>query len=132
MRTRPGLKYSLLLIACLALQIPAQSLAENAISSGLTPAQLLKPDDLTPKELDFYKKQSDPEITKNFIITRSYVRLCQKVIDKKMPAELLPDKPLGFSAHYLLAGEATMINQALSDSIVAMCKTNPKACFGNK
>jgi hypothetical protein len=131
MLTRPSLKYRVLLIACLALQIPTQADAENAVSPGLTAAQLLKPDDLTPKELDFYKKQSDPEIMKNFIITRSYVRLCQQVIDKKMPAELLPDKPLGFSAHYLLSGEATMINHALSDSIVAMCKTNRKACLGN-
>jgi hypothetical protein len=127
MRTRPSLKYLYLLIACLALQIPAMGAAENA--GALSPAQLLKPDDLTPKELDFYKKLTDPEIAKNFIITRSYVRLCQKVNDKKMPAE--PDKPLGFSAHYLLSGEATMINHALSDSIVAMCKTNPKGCLGN-
>jgi len=33
---------------------------------------------------------------------------------------------------YLLPGEATLINRALGDSIVAMCKTNPKGCFGGK
>jgi hypothetical protein len=33
---------------------------------------------------------------------------------------------------YLLAGEATMINRAISDSIVAMCKSNPNGCLGGK
>jgi hypothetical protein len=130
MSTRPGLNFLAALIACFALLAPAKGVAQDAGGAVLAPTQLLKPEDLTPKELDFYQKAADPEVAKNFIITRSYVRLCQKVTDKQMAAEQLPDKPLGFSAHYLLAGEATMINHALSDSIVAMCKTNPKGCFG--
>ena len=130
MRTRLDLKIFCLVIACLVLQAPTMGKAQNGENGTLTPAQLLKPEDLTAKEADFYNKASDPEVAKNFIITRSYVRLCQKVNDKTMPAEQLPDKPLGFSARYLLSGEATMINHALSDSIIAMCKVNPRGCFG--
>jgi hypothetical protein len=112
-------------IACFALQFPTKGTAQNAAGLEMAPSQILKPSELTPKELDYYNKLSDPDVAKNFIITRSYVRLCEKVIDREMPAEQLPDKPLGFSVRYLLAGEATMIDRALSDSIVAMCKTNP-------
>jgi hypothetical protein len=50
--------------------------------------------------------------------------LCQQVIDRKLPAEQLPDKPLGFSAKYLLAGEATLINTAISESIIAEVKAD--------
>jgi hypothetical protein len=56
----------------------------------------------------------------------------KKVVDKTMPAEQLPDKPLGFSVRYLLSGEAKMINRAISDSIVAMRKSNPTAALGGK
>jgi len=119
-------------VAFLASQIPTEGVAENAEASALAPSQILKPTALTAKELDYYKKLVDPNIAKNFIMTRSFVRLCQQVVDKKMPAERLPDKPLGFSARYLLAGEASMINRAISESIVAMCKSNPRGCFGGK
>lgn len=98
----------------------------------MAPSQMLQSSDLTPQELDYYNKLTDSEVAKNFIATRSFVRLCQKVVDETMPAEQLPDKPLGFSVRYLLAGEATMINRAISDSIVAMCKSNPKGCLGDK
>ncbi len=96
-------------------------------------SQILKPADLTAKEASYYKTLADPEVAKNFIITRSYVRLCQQVVDKKLPADQLPDKPLGFSVRYLLAGEVTMINRAISDSIIAeMCKNDTRGCSGNK
>jgi hypothetical protein len=120
------------LIACLAVQAPSKVAAQDSQFSAMAPSQMLQPSDLTPKELDYYNKLTDPEVAKNFIATRSFVRLCQKVVDKTMPAEQLPDKPLGFSVRYLLAGEATMINRAISDSIVAMCKSNPNGCLGSK
>jgi hypothetical protein len=114
------------LIACLVVQTPAKVAAQD-----MAPSQMLRPSDLTPQELDYYNKLTDPEVAKNFIATRSYVRLCQKVLDKAMLAEGLPDKPLGFSVRYLLAGEANMINRAISASIVA-CASNPKGCVGGK
>jgi hypothetical protein len=114
------------LIACLAVQAPSKVAAQD-----ITPSQMLRPSDLTPQELEYYNKLTDPEVAKNFIATRSYVRLCQKVLDKAMLAEQLPDKPLGFSVRYILAGEANMINRAISASIVA-CASNPKGCVGGK
>ena len=99
-------------------------LTSNASSQAgtdhvLNPSQLITPADMTPKESKYYNTLTDPEAAKSFIITRSYVRLCQKVIDKTMPAEQLPDKPLGFAARYLLSGEATLINTAIAESITA-------------
>jgi hypothetical protein len=99
-------------------------------SIGPTPAQTLsssqivKPAELTQKEGDYYRTLSDPEVAKNFLLTRSYVRLCQQVIDHKLPAIQLPDKPLGFSVRYLLPWEATLINAAISESIVAGVKAD--------
>jgi hypothetical protein len=90
----------------------------------LSSSQIVKPADLTQKEGDYYRTLSDPEVAKNFLLTRSYVRLCQQVIDHKLPATELPDKPLGFSVRYLLPGEATLINAAISESIIAGVKAD--------
>jgi hypothetical protein len=84
----------------------------------------VNPANLTEKESAYYQKLTDPVVAKNFLVTRSYVRLCQQVIDHKLPAIQLPDKPLGFSVRYLLPGEATLINTALSESIIAGVKAD--------
>ena len=97
-------------------------IASPAFGQTLTDRQLIKPGELTQKESDYYQKLTDPEIAKNFLITRSYARLCQQVIDHKLPPRELPDKPLGFSARYLLTGEATMINTAIAESLAADLK----------
>jgi hypothetical protein len=104
--------------------------AHAASAQELTTDQTVKISELTPKESAYYAKIADPEVAKNFILTRSYVRLCQDVMNKIMPAEKLPDKPLGFSVRYLLPGEPTMINQAIAASIIAECHSDPKACLG--
>ena len=98
-------------------------IAGPAFAAGLSERQMVKPSELTQKEADFYQKQTDPEIAKNFLITRSYVRLCQQVIDHTLPPLQLPDKPLGFSARFLLSGETTMINTAISESLKAEFRT---------
>ena len=96
--------------------------AAFADSNSLAPSQLISTSNLTAKESKYYTTIKDPVVAKNFIITRSYVRLCQAVVDGESPAESLPDKPLGFSVRYLLVGEATMINKAIAASIIAECK----------
>lgn len=93
-----------------------------ASAQSLTPDQIVKTSNLTQQEIDYYQKLSDPVMAKNFLLTRSYVRLCQQVIDHRLPAVQLPDKPLGFSVRFLLPGEATLINTAISDSIIAAVK----------
>jgi len=66
------------------------------------------------QKLDYYNKATDPEVKKNFIITRSYVRIAQKVVDKKIPPEAFPvTKPAGFSVQYLLPDDSHVINEAL-------------------
>ena len=118
--------------ALLALTSSPSASAQTASAQQLTPAQTIKTSDMTPKELAYYNRITDPAVATNFIITRSYVRLCQAVVDKQAPAEQLPDKPLGFSAAYLLPGEATMINAAIAASIVAMCHSDPQGCLGGQ
>jgi len=62
----------------------------------------------------YYKKATDPEVKRNFIITRSYVRIAQKVVAKKISPEEFPvAKPAGFSVQYLLPDDAHVINEAL-------------------
>ena len=102
-----------------SLDFAASWIAGPAFGQTLTDRQMIKPAELTQKKADYYQKLTDPEIARNFLITRSFVRLCQQVIDRKLPPRELPDKPLGFSARYLLAGEATMINSAISESLAA-------------
>jgi hypothetical protein len=90
----------------------------------LTPAQILKPAELTAEELTYYKTLIDPAEAKNFILTRSYMRLAQKVADHKMPALQLPDHPVGFSPDYLLPGEDAVNDKATSALLAIEMKRN--------
>ena len=95
----------------------------------MTAAQLLTPSQLTTAELDYYNKLTDPHLANNFIKTRSYVRLCKQVIDHKMPADELPDEPLGFSSIYLRPGEKAVVNDAVRASVTAICTGKTKTCL---
>jgi hypothetical protein len=95
----------------------------------MSAAQILTPAQLTQAEQDYYGKLTDPVLAGNFIKTRSYARLCQQVVDHKMPAEQLPDKPLGFTNAYLLPGEEAVVNSAATASLTALCTDKSKHCF---
>ena len=95
---------------------------DAASAQELSTSQILKPAEMTEQETAYYQKLTDPQIKKNFIETRSYVRLCQQVVDHRLPAVQLPDKPLGFSVRYLLPGEANLINKAIAENIIAGTK----------
>src|SRR3954447_7912651 len=97
-------------------------LASSLPAQPLKPSQVVSPSALTAQESAYYAKLTDSDIARNFILTRSYVRLCQAVMQKKMPAEQLPDKPLGFSVRYTLPGEVQIINSAIAANIVAQMK----------
>src|SRR5262249_15132709 len=104
--------------AALAGAAAAQS-ANSIDRFSLAPSQLVNPADLTKDEADFYGTLKDPDEARAFIVTRSYVRLCQAVIDKKSPAAGLPPRPSAFKVAYMLPGEAEMINDAIGESVVA-------------
>jgi hypothetical protein len=97
--------------------------AAQVAPPAMRAAQLLTPANLTAEELAYYKQLSDPDDVRRFIVTRSYERLCQQVIDRKLPPSQLPDKPADFTVKYLLPAEPNVINRALALSI------NPKAVF---
>jgi len=101
---------NLLLIVLVSGGLQAATIAASNSAGGvelLARSQLVTPADLTPIELDYYNKATDPEVKKNFIITRSYVRIAQKVVDKKIPPEAFPvTKPAGFSVQYLLPDDS--------------------------
>src|SRR5947209_3200991 len=59
---------------------------DAASAQELTPAQIVKPADLTEKESAYYQQLTDVQVKKNFLETRSYARLCQQVVDHRLPA----------------------------------------------
>ncbi len=105
-------------VASLCFPLLVQPALAQAGGSQLTSAQTVKPADFTPTERDYYQKL-DAAAAKSFIATRSYVRLCQQVLDRKLPALHLPEKPADFTVKYLLPGEANVINRALAEYVVA-------------
>jgi hypothetical protein len=123
-RFAPGA--AIIAIASLGLIAAAAGVAR---AGDLAPSQLVTPADLTPVERDYYNKATDPQVKKNFIITRSYVRLAQKVVDKALPPEAYPTaKPNGFSVQYLLPDDAHVLNEALG---LALAKSWQK-CLDTK
>jgi len=103
-----------LLIVLVSYGLQAATIAASRAGGELARSQLVTPADLTAIELDYYNKTTDPEVKKNFIITRSYVRIAQKLVAKKIAPEDFPvAKPTGFSVQYLLPDDAHVINEAL-------------------
>lgn len=96
-----------------------------AMAAGLcAPALALTPRDLTPDEQQLYQKvQANPNAAKNFLAAREYVRKAKGVVDGAVPAASLPSKPAGFSSRYLLAGDADIIDQAVTLSVAAMAQS---------
>lgn len=123
MRAATFARYLCIVVTFLALSAPIAVTAAQVAPPAMDAAQMLTPADLTPQELTYYKQLSDPADEKHFIATRSYERLCQRVVDRKLPPTQLPEKPLDFSAKYLLPAEANVINRAIALSL------NPKAVF---
>jgi hypothetical protein len=89
-----------------------------ATAQELAAAQLVQPADFTKQEQDYYARLTGDD-AKNFIITRSYVRLCEQVVERKLPAAQLPDRPAGFTVRYLLPEDPTVTNRALAYQIQA-------------
>jgi hypothetical protein len=115
---------NLLLIVLVNCCLQAATIAASRSAGELARSQLVTPADLTAIELDYYNKATDPEVKKNFIVTRSYVRIAQKLVAKKIAPEEFPvTKPTGFSVQYLLPDDAHVINEALG---LALAKSMQK------
>jgi len=107
---------------------PALSLA--LLAALAASAAALEPGDLKPaltsQESKYYESiKADPNVAQNFLATREYVRKAKYVADHpddSAAAARLPDKPAGFTVRYLLAGEANVINTAISLNILANSK----------
>ena len=109
-----GLSTTIGAIVCLGLLI----VAGPTYAQELTASQLVTPTQLTPEERDFYNEAGDPTVKKNFIITRSYVRLAQKVASKEIPPDSFPRrKPKGFSVQYLLPNDPRVINEPVGRAL---------------
>lgn len=132
MGKRFGLRIISVAIACVALQVSTMAATKNA--SELAPSQILKPADLTPEELAYYNNATDPVVKSNFIITRSYVRLAEELVAKKIPASQFPGpKPDGFKVQFLLPNDPSVINDAMGIYLQAKftaCFNNPRCPFG--
>lgn len=110
-------------IVLLGFQIASMAAISAGHADELAAAQLITPADMTPVELDYYNKAADLQVKKNFIITRSYVRLAQKVVAKTLAVDAFPMvKPNGFSVQYLLPDDPPVINQALGLALAARMK----------
>jgi len=84
----------------------------------MTAAQLITPADMTQDELTFYKTLGPAE-SKRFAATRSHVRICQQVVDHKIPALDLPKQPTGFTMIYVLQPEKQLLDDALEAYLIA-------------
>ncbi len=104
--------------ASLVILGPARPAQAQAAQTQMTAAQMVSPTDLSAEEAAFYKTL-DADAARDFIATRSYVRLCQKVEDGGLPAIQLPERPAGFNVTYLLPRDPTVVNRALADYLVA-------------
>jgi hypothetical protein len=83
--------------------------------AAMSADQILTRDQMTGQERDYYDTLKDPVAARGFIMTRSYVRVCQRVVDHTLPALQLPPKPPGFTAAYLLPDDADIINKAIGE-----------------
>jgi hypothetical protein len=108
---------------CLPLLASAAPAFAQSVGVQLTAAQMVKPADFTAEERDYYRTLG-PAAAKSFIATRSYVRVCRQVVEHKLPALRLPNRPAGFNVKYLLPEDPNIINRALGEYIIAKQSPN--------
>lgn len=95
--------------------VAAAMMLSAASGWALTPSQL------TPSEKATYASlKNQPDEAAAFLATRDYVRLCQKVVNKSMPAIRLTDIPDNYSDKYVSPAEASAVDKATSLRFAAM------------
>jgi hypothetical protein len=87
------------------------------LAHDMTPAQLLSASDLNSAEQSKFQTLTSESDRKNFLQTRSYIRLCRAVVSHSMQPETLPLTPLGYDRAYLVDDDADVAKQALALSL---------------
>ncbi len=77
-----------------------------------TPVGPLSPSQLTDTERSSFQKLSDQTAQKAFLITRAYLRICEKVVAHQMPALELPVQPDEYQGKYVSPGEQKQVDAA--------------------
>ena len=116
-------------LICVGVSIAPRAVSAQELSAG----EVVSLAQLTPEEKDYYDHAANQTVRKNFIITRSYLRLAQKLVDKQIPPDAFPmRKPKGFSVEYLLPDDPEIINEAigiaLSHAMAKCVETNAPPC----
>jgi len=92
-----------------------------AMLLGAASGWALTPSQLTPAEKATYETvKNQPDEAAAFLATRAYVKLCQKVVGKSMPAIKLTDIPDNYSDKYVSPAEAEAVDKATSLRFAAM------------
>jgi hypothetical protein len=104
------------LIASLALCLNAWAASGIALSVA----------DLTPAEAQTYQTLKDEKAKSSFLVTRGYVRLCQKVVANELPALDLPARTDEYDDAYVSDEELTIVNQGMLKNIGTMLSNGKK------
>lgn len=90
-------------------------LAASPASAALTEAQLTAAEKTT-----FASIRSDAEAVKQFLATREYLRLSQRVVAGKLAAKDLPVMPDEFTERFVSEQENAVVTRAVSMNIAAL------------
>ncbi|MDE2489312.1 MAG: hypothetical protein KGM24_00585 [Elusimicrobia bacterium] len=93
----------------------ALAFAVSPAMAALTPAQLTASEQRTYQTL-----RSNPTAAQRFLVTRDYLRDCQKVVDHKMNALMLKYEPDDFDPSYVNNAEQRIVDKAITMNIAAM------------
>jgi hypothetical protein len=92
-----------------------------ALLLATSPAWSLAPSQLTAAERTAYDGlKADPVAGAAYLSTRGYLKLCQKVAAKTMPALSLTDIPETYNDQYLSKAEQAIVDQATNLRFAAM------------
>ena len=98
------------------------ALCASSAGAALTPAQLTSAEKQTYAGL-----QSDSDAAQRFLITRDYLRQCQKVVNGSLSAAKLEFEPDEFDSTYVNSAEQKIIDRAINLNIAAMLSRSKTA-----
>ncbi len=85
-----------------------------------TPVRPLAASQLTDTERSSFQSLSDKAAQKAFLITRAYLRICEKVLKHQMPTLDLPVQPDEYDGQYVSPAEQKQVDAAQMAYITAL------------